>query len=62
MLGDRQCHPPVRGIKCDKVAYLNQEPLQTPENAAYQNSILPALARLLVNQNAELNHYTQELS
>ncbi len=30
--------------------------------AAYRNSVLPALPRLLVDRNAELNYYIQELS
>ncbi len=30
--------------------------------AAYRNSVRPALARLLVDRNAELNHYLQNLS
>ncbi len=37
----------------------NLFPLKT---AAYRNSVLPALSRLLVDLNAELNYYIQELS
>ncbi len=32
------------------------------KTAAYRNSVLPALSRLLVDRNAELNYYIQELS
>ncbi len=32
------------------------------KTAAYRNSVLPALSRLLVNRNAELNYYIQEMS
>ncbi len=32
------------------------------KTAAYQNSVLPALSRLLFDRNAELNYYIQELS
>ncbi len=32
------------------------------KTAAYRNSVLPALSRLLVNRNAELNYYIQKLS
>ncbi len=32
------------------------------KTATYRNSILPALSRLLVDRNAELNHYLQNLS
>ncbi len=32
------------------------------KTAAYRNSVLPALSRLLVDRNAELNHYLQNLS
>ncbi len=32
------------------------------KTAAYRNSVLPALSRLLVDRNAELNYYMQELS
>ncbi len=32
------------------------------KTAAYRNSVLPALSRLLVDRNAELNYYLQELS
>ncbi len=32
------------------------------KTAAYRNSVLPALSRLLVDRNAELNYYLHELS
>ncbi len=32
------------------------------KTAAYRNSVLPSLSRLLVDRNAELNYYIQELS
>ncbi len=32
------------------------------KTAAYRNSVLPALSQLLVDRNAELNHYLQNLS
>ncbi len=32
------------------------------KTAAYQNSVLPTLSRLLVDKNAELKHYLQNLS
>ncbi len=32
------------------------------KTAAYRNSVLPALSRLLVDRNAELNYYIRELS
>ncbi len=32
------------------------------KTAAYGNSVLPALSRLLVDRNAELNRYLQNLS
>ncbi len=32
------------------------------KTAVYRNSVLPALSRLLVDRNAELNHYVQNLS
>ncbi len=34
----------------------------SPRGQAYRNSVLPALSRLLVDHNAELNYYIQELS
>ncbi len=36
--------------------------LHPSKTAAYRNSVLPALSRLLVDRNAELNYYIQELS
>ncbi len=32
------------------------------KTAAYRNSVLPASSRLLVDRNADLNHYLQNLS
>ncbi len=32
------------------------------KTAAYRNSVLPSLSRLLVDRNAELNYFVQELS
>ncbi len=36
--------------------------LPPSKTAASRNSVLPALSRLLVDRNAELNYYIQELS
>ncbi len=36
--------------------------LLSSKTAAYRRSVLPALSRLLVDRNAELNYYMQELS
>ncbi len=63
ILGDHQ-HPLQKGISKTRplTSTRSRFELFPLKNGACRRSVLPALSRLLIDRNAELNYYTQEPS